>query len=54
MNELAVYSFQNAYSEVLINMACLNKTETRLSYSLYCRLFDFESFFVCWVILAWG
>lgn len=31
MNELDIYSFQNAYSEVLINMACLNKTEKMMS-----------------------
>ena len=30
MNELALYYYQNAYSEVLINMACLNKTGKRM------------------------
>lgn len=30
MNELAVYHFQNAYSEVLVNGACINKTGKRM------------------------
>ena len=30
MNEIAVYYFQNAYSEVLVNRACLNKTGKRM------------------------